>query len=556
MSQLQMSDVFRILDDQTQRFWTWLFLRDEYQFQYVVLLSVEGLTYTKNLVLKEISQQQLSKARTPLDAILSRCLYQIDVLLTWAQNPDQLERLRRDGRRCPDVGHFDDKLKSVLRHRWYDYSLEELTSLGDELKAFLLVQGTLPAIPKDAYDFWRKCWDCRFSQSVSYDEDDDEEHDDTKPCGCDHLLFFFHDGVVADNPDHFEEDQNGHDFIPFCKNSRRVDWQLELRRKERLRKMRQLVLMQIEREQSEHRRLMERIECPKQIKLSCFEAFREFETRLKTSLGVSRYMREKDFVVYDETDLRNFKSRFRGVLRLDRNYSILYDVALDRWCHFHLHLGREERIGPEATFRGVMVAEGESAANIQRRLDFLKNRPLLAVFDDDDNRCNPEASPTTASFDFFLYLTCVDIFLGVYFPIVTDYEFRPDESKDVIVMYRHFEEEAPMLSEDDRIDDPHASVRVAFGVRRGGNGLSVFKDVVSMSLFWLRTVRSIHSNETLTYVAGTAARQNSDDVALDRPMPMGMCGNDRNSHGVAESDGDSTGEGGFVEHSDPEIQEH
>jgi len=511
MTSLQMPTLFTILDDQTQRFWTWLFLKEKIQLQPPLLLSVKDLQRAKDFVVGQMNEQT-SKGTTTLDGILTRCLCQLDILLTWSENPDRLDRLRHEAVNRPDVGQFDDTLKTVLRHKWYDYSLIELSSFGDELKAFLIVQGTLPAIPNDTYDFRLKCWECRFSQAVSFDDQDDDgggvDDENEKRQGCDHLIFFLRENVQGGSGDlnALHDDEEEERDVRRHQVVERLDWHLEIRRKERLRKTRQMVLLQIEREKMEHQRLMERIRCPKQINLSCFDAFREFERRLETSFRISSHLRGENYVVFDENDVVDFRARLKSIICWDCNTQVLYEKALDKWCHLHLNMNRKERVSSEATLRGVMAAEGEDALRIQDHLDFLKSRPLLGILDDEHNR---NASPSIDLFDSLLYLACIETFLDVRFHLVSEDRFDPDESHDVIVLFHRSPEELHPF-ESKRGADAHRSRCLAehlrYGARRGGGTVTLFDDIVSLSLFWLRTIRNAYSNDTLAFVVGAAAR--------------------------------------------------
>ena len=529
MSDLQLPNVFTLIDDQTQRFWTWLLLSERLNLKPAILLRFEELSLVKSIILNEI--HGVKSKSSPVVGILIRCLFQIEILQTWANDPFQLDRLRHISAQLPDVGKFDSALKTFLRHKWYDVSLEELVSLRDKLKSFLLLQGTLPAIPKDTFDYSHECWDCRFSRAVSFtDADSDDEEEEVENSqkrktneGCNHLLFFLQQYIHRNDTGElsYYDDDNDNDGEPGNEEQNqeinfqtinRVDWQLEIRRKQRLHKTRQMVLLQIEREKMKHQRLIERILCPKQVNLVCFQHFGEFDDRLETSLYTSSYFEEKGkYIMFNEGELKEFRRRLKSVIAWDCDTHTLHDLALDKWRGLVFNLDKKYTFGSEATLRGVLVAEGENSLFIQHYLDFLKSRSLLCVLEDGDEK-DEKRSPIVDLFDSILYITCMEMFLGIKFPIISEIDFNVDKvlNTDIIVLYHRLrktnnEDSRPRadLSHRDLYLPSCIANHLSFGAQRKGSlDILLFRDVVSLSLFWLRTTKNIFNNNILDFVVG------------------------------------------------------
>lgn len=520
MAEINLPQVFALVDDQCQRFWTWLLLSERFNLKPAILLGVEELSLAKDTIHNEIHGAKIKGG--PVVGILIRCLIQIEILQTWANDPSQLDHLRYISAQLPDVGKFDSALKTFLRHKWYDVSLEELVSLRDQLKSFLFVQGTLPAIPKDSFDYSHECWDCRFSRAVSFtdaDSDDEEEtvennrKNQTRE-GCNHLLFFLQQHIDQNNPKElsYDDENDDHDHVYSEENEdsnfhtiNRVDWQLEIRRKQRLQKTRQMVLLQIEKEKRKHQRVIERILCPKQINLACFQDFRKFDERLEKSLCTSSHFEEKGkYITFNEAELKEFQRRVKSVIAWDCDAQTLHDMALDKWRGLVLNLDKKYTFGSEATLRGVLVAEGENSLSIQQYLDFIKSRSLLCVLEDGEKK-EEKKSPIVGLFDSILYLTCMEMFLGIKFPIISETDFDADklQNTDIVVLYhrpRKINDEDTDLSRDLNLSSFIAN-HMSFGAQRKSlPDILLFRDVVSLSLFWLRTTKSIFNNSILDFL--------------------------------------------------------
>lgn len=493
MTNLNLSDVFTVIDDQTQRFWSWLMLKDKFNLTKPNLLRIEDLKDIANdLNCRELGNDTVS-------GILTRCHSQIKMLIGYAENPDFLDYTRAEAAQFPSVCHFDDTLKSVFRYRWYNLSSKQLTSLKIKLRAFLILEGTLPAIPTDSFDYRHVCWDCRFERAVIFNDEevhDDEDDDDLTANGCCHLLFFLTDADrVGQNQTISKKISLNDDELDFS-NVDRVEWKLEIRRKERLRKTRQLVLLQIEREKMKSQKVIASIRCPKQVGIMCFDDFKLYENRLQKSCLTSRHFEQNEFIFYQENEIDDFQNRLKRSMCWDYDTRVIYERSLDKWSTLFLFLKGKNILSSDATLRGILSAERKDALSIQNWFDYLKTRPLLSVFDQKEN----DKSASVDLFDSLLFLTCIETFIDVVqFPVVSADQFEPDEKNDVIALYHNDDSESIRNEQKER----HRGVanHLTFGVRRAGFRDLKCNDVVSLCLFWLRSTRKTYKNDILDYVS-------------------------------------------------------
>ena len=67
---------------------------------------------------------------------------------------------------CTDLKHFDTVLHIDIYFHWIEKLTNEIEGLLDVLRCFLIVFGTMPALPRDLIHATYDCWDCRFENAL------------------------------------------------------------------------------------------------------------------------------------------------------------------------------------------------------------------------------------------------------------------------------------------------------------------------------------------------------------------------------------------------------
>lgn len=439
-----------LLDDQTSRLWTWILWRDIFNRPPLLakLNHFEDLESRVNVLLATVGPDK------PSYGVLWRCKIQLHFIFRFVRN-ELTPPASSVATKLFNLAIFDESLSSTLAYRWLNSTLFELKNLRDNLLNVLVRLGTVPALPLGLHDRLYRCWVCRMYHSNGFNSEngDDDEYE-----SCGHLIYFTDEEsrCTKDNVVINDDDDGADDRYPLD-HSERIDWVLERRKFNRVKKTRRLVMKEIQVERNKVTDTLRDITSPKLLNISCFRDFGRLDSMICRVKTISDHFANQITVNYELSILDKFNQTLENIIQYV-DISNVREKALKKFST--MIMGKD---AGEALLKRVLSIDGMCDDDVQRWMRELNEAcPLAAIKQFEENVSSLQLLHRVT-----LFFSIISYVLEVVFPLCVTTQIS--QSYDTIV-FCHGPDAVPF-----------------WGTRRNGEQRKFqIHETLTLTFYWLK----------------------------------------------------------------------